>query len=139
MAISTLPRGEIRGRVSLQGRSEVAGLVTFLLRDYNSIMPIVDSLFVAANDLDSTQAGIQDSIAADGSFHLREIPGGRYQLTVHVDSYLDGVLPAVGGVSWNRIVRRKSNLCSCRGTRCWLPVGRRRYGLRRCGWKCRAR
>ena len=93
VAISTLTRGEIRGRVSLQGRSEVAGLVTFLLRDYNSILPIADSLFVAANDLDSTQVGIQDSIAADGSFHLREIPGGRYQLAVHVDSYLDGYYP----------------------------------------------
>ena len=91
--VQTLPRGEVRGRISLQGRSEAAGLVTFLLRDHNSYVSIADSLFFAANDLDSTQTGIQDSVAADGSFHLRSIPAGRYQLTVHVDSYLDGYYP----------------------------------------------
>lgn len=91
--IRTLPRGSVSGRIFLQGRQQAPGMATLLLRDRNSFVPIDDSLFVAANDLDSTRAGIQDSLSIDGRYELREVPTGEYQLAVHIDGYLDGYFP----------------------------------------------
>ena len=89
------PRGSIAGTVALQGRDNPAGLVTLLLRDRNSFLPIADSLFLARNDLDSTTAGVQDSLAIDGSYSLTHVPTGDYQLAVHLDGFLDGQYPAL--------------------------------------------
>ena len=90
-----LPRGTLSGKVKLQGRSDHQNVMTLLLRDHNSLLPIGDSLFAAANDMDSTKAGIQDSIATDGSFSLTQVPTGDYHLAVHFDGFLDGQYPAV--------------------------------------------
>ncbi len=90
-----LPRGSIAGKVSLQGRDNPAGLVTLLLRDRNSFLPIADSLFLARNDLDSLKAGVQDSLAIDGSYSLTHVPTGDYQLAVHLDGFLDGQYPVL--------------------------------------------
>lgn len=90
-----LPRGTISGKVRLQGRTDFTNMMTLLLRDRNDFLPITDSLFSAANDADTTIAGIQDSIASDGSFSLSKVPTGDYQLAVHFDGFLDGQFPAV--------------------------------------------
>ena len=90
-----MPRGSVAGKVALQGRDNPAGLVTLLLRDRNSFLPISDSLFLARNDLDTLQVGVQDSLAIDGSYSLSHVPTGDYQLAVHLDGYLDGQYPAL--------------------------------------------
>ena len=89
------PRGEISGRLALQGRDTYQNVMTFLLRDRNSFQPITDPLFIATNDADSTQPGIQDSVASDGSFSLDQVPTGNYQLVVHFDGYLNGQFPSI--------------------------------------------
>lgn len=93
--VEVKPRGSIAGKVALQGRDNPAGLVTLLLRDRNHFLPIADSLFLARNDLDTTKAGVQDSLAIDGSYSLTHVPRGDYQLAVHLDGFLDGQYPAL--------------------------------------------
>ncbi|MFT5374101.1 MAG: hypothetical protein ACI906_000917 [Candidatus Latescibacterota bacterium] len=95
LSAQVLPRGTVAGKVALQGRDNPAGLVTLLLRDRNSFLPISDSLFLARNDLDTLQVGVQDSLAIDGSYSLSHVPTGDYQLAVHLDGYLDGQYPAL--------------------------------------------
>ena len=90
-----LPRGTIAGKVRLQGRSDQQNVMTLMLRDLNSFLPISDALFAASNDADTTIAGIQDSIQSDGSFSLSNVPTGDYHLAVHYDGFLDGQFPAV--------------------------------------------
>jgi len=95
LSAQVVPRGTIAGKVALQGRDNPAGIITLLLRDRNSFLPISDSLFLARNDLDSLTAGVQDSLAIDGSYSLSHVPTGDYQLAVHLDGFLDGQYPAL--------------------------------------------
>ncbi|MBT6144102.1 MAG: hypothetical protein HOH74_01655, partial [Gemmatimonadetes bacterium] len=89
------PRGTLAGQIRLQGRTSHAEEVTLTLRERNSFIPVSDSLFEATNDLDSTKAGVQDSLDAEGNFSLSSVPSGTYHLAVHVDRYLDGQVPVV--------------------------------------------
>jgi len=93
--LTVRPRASLAGRVLLQGRALHNALVTFELRDRNQFVPISDSLFCAANDLDTTVVGIQDSLQADGSFDLVKVPNGDYHLVAHVDGFLDGQFPSL--------------------------------------------
>ena len=89
-------RSTISGRVPLQGRDHDSTWVTFFLRDYNSLEPIADSLFIAANDSNFQRPGIQRlSTDSTGSYTLRKVPSGVFRLTAHVESYLDGQYPTL--------------------------------------------
>ena len=91
--IEIRPRGQLSGRVRFQGRADHTAEITILLREYNNVSVIDDSLFMATNDVNATKAGVQDSTGIDGSFTLTQIPRGRYHLAVHRDRYLDGQYP----------------------------------------------
>ena len=91
--IEIRPRGQLSGRVRFQGRADHTAEITVLLREYNNVTVIDDSLFLATNDVNATKAGVQDSTGIDGSFTLTQIPRGRYHLAVHRDRYLDGQYP----------------------------------------------
>ncbi|MEE3234107.1 MAG: FlgD immunoglobulin-like domain containing protein [Candidatus Latescibacterota bacterium] len=95
MKINVQSRGSIDGKIPLQGRKDFSGITTFYLRDRNSFEPISDARFIAANDIDSTLLGIQDSLSFDGRFSLVDIPRGEYQLVVRRPGYLDGQIPSV--------------------------------------------
>ena len=95
MTINIQNRGSINGRVPLQGRKDYSGLTTFFLRNRNSFESITDTRFIAANDIDSTMLGIQDTLSVDGRFSLIDIPRGEYQLVVRRSGYLDGQIPLV--------------------------------------------
>ncbi|MDP6982618.1 MAG: FlgD immunoglobulin-like domain containing protein [Candidatus Latescibacteria bacterium] len=93
--VDFLPRGTLAGLVQLQGRTNHAEEVTLMLRENNGFTTVSDSLFEAVNDVNSTKAGIQDSVDAQGTFTLNSVPTGNYHLAVHVDRYLDGHVPSV--------------------------------------------
>ncbi|MBI2501797.1 MAG: T9SS type A sorting domain-containing protein [Candidatus Latescibacteria bacterium] len=93
--ITLVPRATLSGQVKLQGRTRHLARVTFSLRDRNNLVPVSDALFLAANDVDSTQSGLQDSTDADGNFSLVQVPSGDFQLAVHLDQYLDGYYPGL--------------------------------------------
>jgi hypothetical protein len=93
--VSLVPRATLSGQVKLQGRTRHLARVTFSLRDRNSLLPVGDGLFLSANDADTTRAGLQDSLDADGNFSLSQVPSGDFQLAVHLDQYLDGYYPAL--------------------------------------------
>jgi len=93
--VTLVSRATLSGQVKLQGRTRHAVRATFSLRDRNSLLPVSDALFLSANDVDSTRAGLQDTLDADGNFSLSQVPSGDFQLAVHVDQYLDGVYPGL--------------------------------------------
>lgn len=93
--VEFLPRGTLSGEIRLQGRTQHAEEVTLMLRERNSFLPVSDSLFEATNDVNSTKAGVQDSLDAQGAFNLTSVPTGTYHLAVHVDRYLDGQVTMV--------------------------------------------
>ena len=95
MTINIRSRGSINGTVPLQGRNDFSGITTFYLRNRNSFEPISDERFIAANDIDSTLSGIQDSLSVDGRYSLIDIPRGEYQLVVSRPGYLDGQIPSI--------------------------------------------
>ena len=68
--------------------------VTFELRPRNSFTTVSDSLFVAVNDVNTTKAGLQDTLDSPGGFTLTQVPSGVWQLAAHVDRYLEGQVPA---------------------------------------------
>ena len=88
--IDIRPRGQLAGRVRFQGRTDHTAEITILLREYNNVSVLDDSLFAATNDVNATVPGVQDSTDLDGGFSLTKIPRGRYHLAVHRDRYLDG-------------------------------------------------
>ncbi len=87
------PRATLSGRVRLQGRTVHGAEVTFELRDRNGFTTVSDSLFTAVNDVNTTKAGLQDTLDTLGAFTLTQIPSGTWHLTAHVDRYLEGQLP----------------------------------------------
>ncbi len=91
--VTLVRRATLSGQVKLQGRTQHRARVTFSLRDRNSLLPVSDALFLSTNDNDTTTAGLQDSLDAEGSFSLSQVPSGDYQLAVHLDRFLDGVFP----------------------------------------------
>lgn len=93
--VSLVSRATLSGRVKLQGRTRQTARATFSLRDRNSLLPISDALFLSTNDVDTTTAGLQDSLDAEGNFSFSQVPSGEYQLAVHVDQFLDGVYPGL--------------------------------------------
>ena len=88
------PRASLSGQVRLQGRTVHQEEVTFELRARNSFTPVSDSLFVAVNDVNTTKAGLQDTLDSLGGFTLTQIPSGTWRLAAHVDRYLEGQAPA---------------------------------------------
>lgn len=92
--LDLLPRATLAGQVRLQGRTIHQAEVTLQLRDRNSFTPVSDSLFVAVNDVNTTKAGLQDTLDSLGGFNLTQIPTGVWHLTAHVDRYLEGQVPA---------------------------------------------
>jgi hypothetical protein len=88
--IELKPRGSLAGSLQLQGRTVHHAEVTFELRDRNSFAPVSDSLFIAVNDVNTTKAGLQDTLDTLGAFQLTQVPSGTWHLTAKVDRYLDG-------------------------------------------------
>ena len=83
-------RSTLSGKVPLQGRTNSAALVTFMLREVGSYASIADSLFIL-NDVDPDQFGVQiQTTDVDGKFVLQNVPSGRYVLTASVQRHLTG-------------------------------------------------
>jgi hypothetical protein len=87
------PRGSLAGTVKLQGRTQYSAEVTFELRGRNSFTPVSDSLFVAVNDVNTTKAGLQDTLDSLGGYSLTQVPTGSWHMAAQVDRYVEGQLP----------------------------------------------
>ncbi len=90
-----LERGILRGRVDLEGRTESGLSVDVGLWPRGRYLDLADSLLAAANDVETGRNGVQLRLAADGSFEMRQVPAGQYDVRVHRDGYLDGLIAAV--------------------------------------------
>ena len=64
--------------------------ITFELRSVGSYESVNDAAFIAANDQDSSIAGIQITTTSQGDYSLTEVPGGTYNLVALTDLYLSG-------------------------------------------------
>lgn len=93
-----LERGILRGRVDLEGRAESGVAVDLGLWPRGRYLDLADSLLVTANDVDASRSGVQLHLAADGGFEVRQVPAGQYDVRVHRDGYLDGVITPVSVV-----------------------------------------
>jgi len=88
-------RATLRGVLDLEGRVDRTALATFSLRPRGDYRTHEDGVFTEANDVDLEVAGVQVAVAADGAFELTQVPVGRWDLHVHVDGYVDGVLAGI--------------------------------------------
>lgn len=82
-------RGLVRGRVELEGRSDMTASIDVSLRQRGRYIDVQDALF-ETNDAVPEIEGVQIQLAEDGSFELAQVPAGRLDLHLHLDGYLDG-------------------------------------------------
>ncbi len=83
-------RSQVSGTVPLQGRSNSADSVTFVLREVGSFSAISDALF-ELQDINPDQFGVQvQTTDFDGKFTLTNVPSGRFILTAFVPRHLVG-------------------------------------------------
>jgi hypothetical protein len=83
-------RGLVRGKVELEGRSDMTAAIEVSLRQRGRYVDVQDSLFIETNDAVPESEGVQIQLAEDGSFELTQVPVGRLDLHLHLDGYLDG-------------------------------------------------
>jgi len=92
-AAMSYPLGELQGNVELEGINDFTGMVaTISVSPSGAIQGVEawDSLFESTNDGDATLDGCQVTLDQAGHYHLRNVPNGEYDFTVHVDGWLDG-------------------------------------------------
>jgi len=82
-------RGLVRGKVELEGRSDMTAVVDVSLRQRGRYADVPDALF-EVNDAVPEREGVQIQLAEDGSFELTQVPIGRLDVHLHLDGYLDG-------------------------------------------------
>ncbi len=92
--INSYPLGEIAGNVNLQGCNNMAVTATLNLRRSGAQhgLEYWDSYYAGLNDEDSSTEGVQVTLSSTGHFHLEGIEDGEYDLTVHVDGWLNGTV-----------------------------------------------
>ena len=88
-------RGTLRGKVNLEGRTNMTSLVDFSLRSWANFNALVDSVYILANDVNENRPGVQVQLEIDGAFELRQVPTGRMDLYAHLDGYLDAWSPGL--------------------------------------------
>ncbi len=91
------PRATIEGTVDLQLVTDYSGIVaTITLAPEGAIHGIEDwdTQYASANDGDTDTPGIQVALNSFGEFVLTDIPDGEYDVTVHVDGWLDQTVDA---------------------------------------------
>jgi len=82
--------GRITGNVEIEGRSDKAQDVSFLLVPRGSMQPISNTGYIAANDDDADATnGVGMTLDANGAYTLSAIPTGRYDLILRKGGYLD--------------------------------------------------
>jgi hypothetical protein len=94
-AATSYPLGELQGNVELEGINDFTGMVaTISVSPSGAIQGVEawDSLFETTNDGDATLDGCQVTLDQAGHYHLRNVPDGEYDFTVHVDGWLDGTI-----------------------------------------------
>lgn len=89
------PLGELQGNVELQGINDFSSMVaTISVSPSGAIQGVEawDTLFGSTNDTNLALPGVQVVLDQAGHYHLRNVPNGQYDLTVHVDGWLDGTI-----------------------------------------------
>jgi hypothetical protein len=89
------PLGELQGNVDLEGVNDFTGMTaTVSVSPAGAIQGVEawNDLFESTNDSDSTLPGVQVVLDQAGHYHLRNVPNGVYDFTVHVDGWLDGTI-----------------------------------------------
>ena len=86
-------RAVVRGQLLLEGRPQGNARVSCTLRPWGGYVPLEDTIFAAANDADTVQAGVQVDLQADGAFEVKQLPAGRLDLHFHYAGYLDAWAP----------------------------------------------
>lgn len=92
------PRATIEGTVDLQLVTDYTGIqATIALSPEGAIhgVELWDALYLSTNDDNATEPGVQVNLNEYGEFSLTKIPTGEYDVTVHVDGWLDQTVNAV--------------------------------------------
>jgi len=92
---TSYPLGELQGNVELEGVNDFTGMVaTVSVSPSGAIQGVEawDTLFESTNDEDAATPGCQVTLDQAGHYHLRNVPDGEYDFTVHVDGWLDGTV-----------------------------------------------
>lgn len=92
-AALSYPLGELQGNVELEGVNDFTGMeATISVSPSGAIQGVEEwnTLFGTTNDSDLVQPGCQMVLDQAGHYHLRNVPDGEYDFTVHVDGWLDG-------------------------------------------------
>jgi hypothetical protein len=96
--VDSYPLGELQGNVEAEGISDFTSLVATISVSPSGAIGGVenwDTLFNTTNDGDSTTPGVQVTLDQAGHYHLRNVPNGEYDFTVHLDGWLDGTTNVV--------------------------------------------
>lgn len=91
------PRATIEGTVDLQLVTDYTGIqATIALAPEGAIhgVELWDALYLSSNDDNATEPGVQVNLNEYGEFSLVNIPNGEYDVTVHVDGWLDQTVDA---------------------------------------------
>jgi len=92
-AALSYPLGELQGNVELEGVNDFTGMVaTISVSPSGAVQGLEawNATFESTNDEDAVTPGCQVTLDQAGHYHLRNVPNGEYDFTVHVDGWLDG-------------------------------------------------
>lgn len=96
--IDSYPLGELQGNVQAQGVNDFTGMVATIAVSPSGAIQGVEAwntLFSTTNDTDADLPGVQVVLDQAGHYHLRNVPDGEYDFTVHLDGWLDGTTNVV--------------------------------------------
>jgi hypothetical protein len=91
LSVQISPLATIVGQIKLEERKPAAVTITFELREPGSLDPYAGYPPEGSQiDEDADTPGVQVTTNPDGTFTLKDIPTGRWELTAKVDSFLRG-------------------------------------------------
>ncbi|MCB9473690.1 MAG: T9SS type A sorting domain-containing protein [Candidatus Delongbacteria bacterium] len=92
------PRATIEGTVDLQLVTDYTDIeATIALSPEGAIhgVELWDALYLATNDTNASEPGVQVVLNEYGEFRMTNIPNGEYDVTVHVEGWLDQTVNVV--------------------------------------------